>query len=314
MAAMSGDGEPIQSVLFVGLGNMGNPMARNLIAAGFEVTVVDLDPERVDVLVQAGATAAQSLTHAATTADVVLTSLPGPTQVEAVGGELLGALAPGSVWIDLSTNDLDCGRRMERAAGEAGVFLLDAPVTGGAEGAEAGTLNVLVGGDPDVHRRVIPILRAIGDRYDRLGPFGAGYVAKIASVSLCYLHSVCLTEALLLGVKGGVEPTRMLDVIQHSTGRSYVADRYGPEILNGGYDDTFALELAVKDLRLAVEMAGSLGADLAFTARVLDLYRSTVDTFGADAPHLIAMQAIERANDLVLHQHQVATPAGATND
>ncbi len=309
---MAVNAESIQSVLFVGLGNMGNPMARNLVASGFNVTVADLDPARVDALVHAGATAATSLTSAAESADVVMTSLPGPTQVDAVGEQLLSTLKAGSIWIELSTNDLDCGRRLESRADEAGVFLLDAPVTGGAEGAEAGTLSVLVGGDPDAHRRVLPILQAIGDRCDRLGPFGAGYVAKIASVSLCYTHSVCLTEALLLGVKGGVEPARMLDVIQHSTGRSYVADRYGPEILNGGYDDTFALELAAKDLRLAVEMAGSLDADLPFTAGVLDLYRSTLDTYGAEAPHLIAMQAIERANDLVLHERQLATPEGAT--
>lgn len=300
----------IQSVLFVGLGNMGGPMARNLVEAGFDVTVFDLNEARTASLVDAGATQASSILNAAARVDAVMTSLPGPAQVEAVGTDLFGALRPGAMWIDLSTNDLSCARGLEASASSAGVMLLDAPVTGGAEGAEAATLSVLVGGNVDAHRLALPLFEAIGDRYDLLGPYGAGYVAKIASVSLCYLHSVCLTEALLLGVKGGVEPTRMLDVIQHSTGGSYVADRYGPEILSGGYDDTFALELAVKDLRLASEMAAAVGADLTFTERVLDLYRSTVDTFGKAAPHLIAMQAIERANDLVLHDHN-KTQTGA---
>ena len=296
-------------VLFVGLGNMGNPMARNLVAAGFDLSVADLDPAKVASLVRLGATPVESVAEAASTASIVLTSLPGPTQVESVGQLLFGSLKQGAIWIDLSTNDLDCARRLAAAAERCGVHLLDAPVTGGAEGAEAGTLSVLIGGEPDVHARAVPVFEAIGSRYSLLGPHGAGYVAKIASVSLCYLQSVCLTEALLLGVKGGVSPASMLDVIQHSTGRSYVADRYGPEILNGGYDDTFALELAVKDLRLASEMAFTVGAELPFTERVLDLYRSTVDTYGASAPHLIAMQAIERANDLVLHEQAPTEPA-----
>lgn len=292
----------LNNVLFIGLGNMGNPMAHNLLDAGFDLTVADLDDSKTAHLVERGATKARSIIEAGGEASVVLTSLPGPTQVDAVSQELFASLQPGTIWIDLSTNDLECARRLESQAAGRNIDLLDAPVTGGAEGAEAGTLSLLVGGYQDVHARCVPIFEAIGSRFDLLGPYGAGYVAKIASVSLCYLHSVCLTEALLLGVKGGVSPASMLDVIQHSTGRSYVADRYGPEILNGGYDDTFALELAVKDLRLAAEMATTVGADLPFTNRTLELYRSTVETYGADAPHLLAMQAIEQSNDLILHE------------
>ena len=162
---------------------------------------------------------------------------------------------------------------------------------------------MLVGGEAHVWERCRPALSAIGERIDLLGPREAGYVAKIAQVSLCYLHSVCLTEAMLLGVKGGVEPAKMLDIIQNSTGRSYVADRYGPEILNGGYDDTFDLELAAKDLRLAMELAGDVDATLPFTKQVTDFYAGTVAQFGPNAPHLQAMQALEEQNELILHQH-----------
>ena len=123
------------------------------------------------------------------------------------------------------------------------------------------------------HARCTEVFDAIGDSYDLIGPYGAGYVAKIAQVMLCYLNSVCLTEALLLGVKGGVDPAQMLDIIQHSTGRSYVADRYGPEILNGGYDNTFHLGLAKKDLHLALALADRVGASLPFTADVTPLRR-----------------------------------------
>ena len=139
-------------------------------------------------------------------------------------------------------------------------------------------------------------------RHDLLGPHGAGYVAKIAQVMLCYLNSVCLTEALMLGVKGGVAPDKMLDIIRHSTGRSYVADRYGPEILNGGYDDTFDLTLAAKDLRLAMELAADVDAKLQFTADVTDFYAAAEAEFGPTAPHLMAMRSIENLNDLVLHE------------
>ncbi len=228
--------------------------------------------------------------------------LPGPAQVRAVGEAILPVMTPGSVWIDLSTNDLDCARHIAALAATHGVDILDAPVTGGAEGAEAGTLTVLVGGDPAVHERCRPVLSAIGERIDLIGPHGAGYVAKIAQVMLCYLNSVCLTEALVLGVKGGVDPAAMLDIVRNSTGRSYVADRYGPELLNGGYDDTFDLGLASKDLRLAMGLAADVGADLAFTASVSQFYEAAEAEFGFGAPHLMAMRSIENRNDLVLHR------------
>jgi 3-hydroxyisobutyrate dehydrogenase-like beta-hydroxyacid dehydrogenase len=287
---------------FIGLGNMGAPMARNLLEAGFDVTVTDLDPVKVDALVALGAGAAADALTAVAAADVVLTSLPGPAQVRAVGEQIVPAMQRGATWIDLSTSDLDCGRAIDALAARHGVDVLDAPVTGGTEGAEAGTLLLLVGGDADVHARSVPVFAALGDRYDLLGTRGAGYVAKISQVMLCYLNSVCLTEALVLGVKGGVDPGKMLDIIQHSTGHSYVAERYGPELLNGGYDDTFDLGLAAKDLRLALGLAEQVGATLAFTADVGRLYAAAEAEFGFGAPHLMAMQRIERDNALILHE------------
>lgn len=298
---------PDLRLAFVGLGNMGAPMAHNLLGAGFAVTVADLDPTKVDALVACGATAATDSVAAVADADVVLTSLPGPTQIRAVGHAIVPAMLTGATWIELSTNDLECAQDLALVAEAHGVDLLDAPVTGGAEGACAGTLSVLVGGHEDVYARCVPIFAAIGDRYELLGPPGAGYVAKIAQVMLCYLNSVCLTEALMLGTKGGVDPAKMLDVIQHSTGRSYVADQYGPELLNGGYDDTFDLGLAAKDVRLALGMADRFGAHLAFTADVGRLYDAAEAEFGFCAPHLTAMQRIERDNALIFHEQPNGT-------
>jgi 3-hydroxyisobutyrate dehydrogenase-like beta-hydroxyacid dehydrogenase len=247
-------------VAFIGLGNMGGPMACNIVAAGFDTVVADLDGAKVARVVEAGAAAAADAKSAVVGADVVLTSLPGPKQVRAIADQILPVMEPGSTWIDLSTNDLETARYVAELAAQHRVQVMDAPVSGGIEGARAGNLSVLIGGDPDTHARCLPLFEAIGARHELLGPHGAGYVAKIAQVMLCYLNSVCLTEALMLGVKGGVAPDKMLDIIRHSTGRSYVADRYGPEILNGGYDDTFDLTLAAKDLRLAMELASTVGA------------------------------------------------------
>lgn len=293
---------PVERVAFIGLGNMGAPMARNLIDAGFQTTVSDLDDAKVKILVDAGGTAASSIAAAVGDADVVFTSLPGPHQVHVVGEEILPAMPAGAVWIDLSTNDLACARLLRLLAAEHGIDLLDAPVSGGAEGAAAGTLTIMVGGDDATFTRCRPLLGAIGERVELLGPHGAGYVAKIAQVMLCYLNSVCLTEALVLGAKGGVDPAKMLDIIRSSTGRSYVADQYGPEILNGRYDDTFDLGLAAKDLRLAMELAQTVGARLDFTQAVTDLYAKAESSFGFSAPHLMAMQSIERHNELILSE------------
>ena len=293
---------PMERVAFVGLGNMGAPMARNLIAAGFQTAVSDLDAAKVRALVTAGGTAASSSIAAVGEVDVVFTSLPGPSQVRAVAEQILPAMQPGAVWIDLSTNDLACAHLIGLIAAEHGVELLDAPVSGGAEGAAAGTLTVMVGGDERTFTRCHPLFEAIGERIELLGPHGAGYVAKIAQVMLCYLNSVCLTEALVLGAKGGVDPAKMLDIIRNSTGRSYVADQYGPEILNGGYDDTFDLGLAAKDLRLTMELAHTVGARLDFTQSVTDLYARAESSFGFSAPHLMAMQEIERHNELILSE------------
>ncbi|MEP7204241.1 MAG: NAD(P)-dependent oxidoreductase [Ilumatobacteraceae bacterium] len=297
---------------FIGLGNMGSPMACNIVATGFDVVVADLDQAKVATVVSAGATSAPDAVAAVAGADVVLTSLPGPKQVRAIADQILPTMANGSIWIDLSTNDLDCARYVASLAARYGVNVMDAPVSGGVEGAHAGTLSVLVGGDADTHLRCLPLFEAIGVRHDLLGPHGAGYVAKIAQVMLCYLNSVCLTEALILGVKGGVDPDKMLDIIRHSTGRSYVADRYGPEILNGCYDDTFDLTLAAKDLRLAMDLASTVGATLTFTADVSQFYAAAEAEFGPTAPHLMAMRRIEDANELVLHEVQQSLSAKGT--
>jgi 3-hydroxyisobutyrate dehydrogenase len=292
------------SVGVIGLGNIGGGVARNLARAGYQVHAADLDPNKVGAVTAAGGIAASSATEAASLADVVFTSLPGPKHIIDVGAQILSAMKPGSIWVELSTNDLETARELSADCDAAAIGLVDAPVSGGPEGAEAGTLSVFVGGNkPDVNK-VMPLLDVIGSKVDHLGERGTGIVAKIAQVTLCYTQTVTLIEALILGVKGGIEPHKMLNLIQNSAGRSYVADNYGPEILAGTYDASFPISHAAKDMRLAMELAKSVEAKLPFMARVAELYSETEARYGPTAAHLLAAQLIEQENGVALHQHE----------
>ncbi|UTW06982.1 NAD(P)-dependent oxidoreductase [Pseudomonas benzenivorans] len=287
-------------IAFIGLGNMGAPMAANLVKAGFDLNVHDVDRSKAEPLLQAGAHWADSIQAAVSEADVVMTSLPSPAiikQVASGADGLIALMRQGAIWIELSTNNLEVWREVRTLADAKQIRTLDAPISGGAEGAAAGTLTVLVGGDQATFEQCQPIFAAIGKRIDYLGEAGAGYVAKIAQVVLCYLHSVALSEALMLGVKGGVPADKMLAIIQNSTGRSYVADRYGPSILNGDYDPTFELGLALKDMRLTLELAGQVAAELPMCEQVEKVYARAVEQFGGKAPHLMAVKLLEQAND-----------------
>lgn len=283
---------------FIGLGVMGGAMAQNLARAGFDLTVHDLDVDKCRRLADLGAAVAASPGDAAKDADVVMTSLPGPAQIRAVALDdqgLIANMAPGTTWIELSTNDQRVGRDILAASNARGIALLDAPVSGGSEGAADGTLTVLVGGDAEVFQRMLPILQTIGARIDHLGPNGAGYAAKIAQVVLCYVHSLALSEAMMLGVKGGVRADKMLEIIQNSTGSSYVADRYGPTILNGDYDPSFSLALAHKDLRLARELAKSADVVLPLCDLTEETYAKACERYGGGSNHVMAVKLLEDA-------------------
>lgn len=298
---MSNQAKP--NIGFIGLGVMGGPMARNLVEAGYTLRGLDLDAAKVAALVASGAEPATDVKQIARRSDIVMTSLPGPPDVRQVafGSEgLLDNMRPGATWLELSTNNLDVGRELQAAALARGVDVLDTPVSGGNEGARAGNLMVLVGGDKTVFERALPVLRVIGEQIDYLGPAGAGYAAKIAQVVLCYVHSLALSEALMLGVKGGVEPAKMLSIIQNSTGASYAADRYGPCILSGDYDPSFPLGLASKDMRLAGELATSVEAQLPLCDLTRATYARACEAYGHDANHVMAVKLLEDSHSTYL--------------
>ena len=289
---------------FIGLGVMGNPMAQNLQRSGLhQLSVYDIDAARCETLSALGARPATDVADAVRDADVVMTSLPGPKQIEAVAlGDhgLIAHMQPAAVWIDLSTNNLAVAEKIRAAAKVRTIDILDAPVSGGDEGARAGNLTILVGGAQSVFERYRSLFEIIGERVTLLGAHGAGYSAKIAQVVLCYLHSLALSEALMLGVKGGVEPQQMLEIIQNSTGSSYVANRYGPPILDGDYDPSFTVGLAHKDMKLAAEMAASLGIRLPMCELTTETYARAIETYGFEANHLRAVRLLEEDNNTFL--------------
>ena len=248
---------------FIGLGNMGNPMATNLARAGHELTVHDLRREAATNLLEMGANWADSPRDAVPGNDVVFTSLPVPRDVDAVvlgeNGILEGA-TPNTVYMDLSTNSPTSIRRVHDLCAEKGVSVLDAPVSGGVYGAAAGTLAVMVGGDRAIFDRMKPTLDAIGSHVVYCGPIGNGMVCKICNNLLSMGIGVLMTEALTLGVKAGVDLATLADVIANSSGGNRrLVEKFPRFLFQGNFEPGFATALAAKDVRLATDLGREYG-------------------------------------------------------
>ena len=219
---------------FIGLGNMGGPMALNVLRAGHTMVVMDLRPELAKPHLAAGAQWADTPRAVAAASEIVFTSLPGPREVEAValgaGGILEGA-ARGAVYVDLSTNSVSLVRRLHRVFAERGVDVLDAPVSGGVPGARNAKLAVLVGGDEAVYQRVKPVLDAIGDKVTRIGEIGCGTIAKLVHNTISVCARMAIAEGLTLGVKAGVDPDVLLDALQKSSfGQRFLSRYRNPDL------------------------------------------------------------------------------------
>ena len=248
---------------FIGLGNMGNPMATNLVNAGHELVVHDLRREAATNLLEMGATWADTPKEAVPGRDVVFTSLPVPRDVEAVvlgeNGILEGASSE-TVYRELSTTSPTAIRRIHEICAEKGVTVLDAPVSGGTYGAAAATLAVMVGGDKSVYDRMKPTLDAIGSHVVYCGPIGNGMVCKICNNLLSMGIGVLMTEALTMGVKAGVDLATLADVIANSTGgNKRLTDKFPRFLFKGNFEPGFATALAAKDVRLATDLGREYG-------------------------------------------------------
>lgn len=257
---------------FIGLGNMGLPMACNLIKAGFNVRGFDLSSQALDALVAAGGMRCAHAAQAVEGADVVVTMLPASKHVRAlwIGPEsLLGQVKPGALLIDCSTISAATAREVSKAAAEQGVDLIDAPVSGGTLGAEAGTLTFMVGGSAEQVERARPVLEKMGKRILHAGASGAGQTAKACNNMLLGIIMVGTSEALQLGIANGLDPKVLSDIIGGSSGANWVLSVNNPcpgtiETAPSarGYSGGFATDLMLKDLGLAVEAATDAGASV----------------------------------------------------
>jgi 3-hydroxyisobutyrate dehydrogenase len=267
------------AIAFIGLGNMGGPMAANLVKAGHRVVGFDLVEKLRNEAAAIGVAIASSAREAVAGAEIILTMLPAGRHVIAAWSDILPAAMPGSLFIDSSTIDVDSARRAHQAALAAGMACLDAPVSGGVGGASAGTLTFMAGGEAAAFAAGKPILEAMGKRIVHCGGAGAGQAAKICNNMILGATMIATCEAFVLAEKLGLSAQALYDVASTSSGQSWSLTSYCPvpgpvpnSPANRDYKPGFAAALMLKDLRLAQEAALSAGASTPIGAQAAQLY------------------------------------------
>jgi 3-hydroxyisobutyrate dehydrogenase len=265
---------------FIGLGNMGAPMAANLVAAGHEVTGFDLVAPMPE-----GVAKAASAAEAATGAEVVITMLPNGDILRRVADEVIPAMTSGAVLLDCSTVDVDSARAVAQQAIAAGLGAVDAPVSGGVGGAEAGTLTFMAGGSEDAFAMVKPLFDIMGQKAVHAGAAGAGQAAKICNNMILGATMIVTCEAFALADKLGLDRERLFDVVSTSSGYSWSMNVYcpapgvGPKSpADNGYKPGFAADLMLKDLRLSQQAAEAADADTPIGLAAMKLYEQFVET------------------------------------
>jgi len=266
---------------FIGLGNMGGPMAENLLKAGHELRVFDLAQDSVDKAVTAGANAAAGIADAVKGVEVVVTMLPAGPQVRSVmqdGGALANA-DKGTLFIECSTIDVDTARTVHEAAADAGMEMVDAPVSGGTAGAAAATLTFMVGGTEAAYERARPICEKMGKAVIHAGGTGNGQAAKICNNMILGVTMIGVCEALVLAEKLGLDHQKLFDISSQSSGSCWSLNTYCPvpgpvpaSPANNDYNPGFAAAMMEKDLKLAQAAAQSTGAATPMGAAALALY------------------------------------------
>lgn len=280
---------------FIGLGNMGKGMANNLLKAGYELTVFDVRIEATKPFVKSGAKSVGSPKALAQVSDVILTSLPGPPEVEKVAlGEngLIEGIRPGSVYIDLTSNSPTVVRRIYDRFKEKRAHVMDVPVSGGPAGAQSGKLTMMVGGDEKVFQQVKPVLSAIGDKITYTGKIGCGSICKLMHNCIGYGLQAITAECMTLGVKAGVEPMSLWRVLRDGgTGQGVMFHRVLPDIVFRGHFDPphFALRLAFKDVSLATSLGRELDVPMALANLTLQEMMSAMNRGWGDKDSRIAM-------------------------
>ena len=274
------------SIAFIGLGNMGGPMARNLLAAGHSLRIFDLSESALGDVAEAGGQIAASAPAACEGAEVVITMLPAGKHVRQVytGDDgLLAALSPDTLCLDASTIDSETAREVGLAAAEMGIPFMDTPVSGGVAAAQAGTLAFMCGGTEEAFRRAQPVLADMGnpEKIFHAGPAGAGQVAKAANNMVLAIHMIGTCEALAMGANAGLDPSVLSEIMKASSGNNWSLQVYNPwpDVMEGSpasndYQPGFMVDLMVKDLGLAMAVADSSGIDNPMGRLALEQYEA----------------------------------------
>ncbi|BDT69730.1 2-(hydroxymethyl)glutarate dehydrogenase [Comamonadaceae bacterium OS-1] len=288
---------------FIGLGSLGEGLCNSLVKAGFAVTVTDLNPAAAQKLLAAGAAWADDVAGVCREADVVITVLPSPAisrkVVEGPGG-VFDNLRAGGVWIEMSTTDFEDLQRLQAAAAERGIAVLECPVTGGVHLANSGQITVLVGGDEAVFQRVEPLLAAMGGQIIYMGKLGNASVVKVVTNMLAFIHLVAAGEAMMVPAKYGVDPDATYRAIRASSGNSFVHETESQLILSGSYNVKFNMDLACKDLGLVNGIAEKLGVPLELGGMTQQIFRRARGMFGSQAQSPEVVRMLEQACGLEL--------------
>ena len=294
-----------ERVGFVGIGIMGRPMAHNLMEAGHELVLYNRTRQKAEELAkESGAGVADSLKEVAESSDVIITMLPGPPEVEeVVAGEegVLEGTAEGSIIVDMSTSSPVLARELARLARERGVGMLDAPVSGGDVGAIEGTLSIMVGGSEEDFERAKPLLEVMGNTVTHVGPSGSGQVVKAANQIVVALTIEAVSEALVLGSKGGVSPEKILDVLSGGLAGNKVMEVKREKFLERDFEPGGKVEFHRKDLGIALSAGREYGVVLPVTAIVNQMFEALMVRGRGGWDHSALLTLIED-----LSQHEIA--------
>ena len=289
---------------FIGIGNMGNPMASKLVDAGFTLTVLDANPEAQQAFVDAhGVNPASTLSEIGSNSEVVITMLPNGHDVRrvALGGEgddqdhLLGAMPRGSVLIDMSSSSPTGTQALGGTLAQHGISMLDAPVSGGVSRARTGTLAIMVGGDTTVVERCRPLFEAMGELIFETGGLGSGHAMKALNNLVSAAGLIAAAEALLIGRRFGLEPAIMIDVLNASTGRNNSTEnKFKQFILSRAFNSGFSLDLMVKDLTTAVELAKDTNTPAGFSEVCQDYWAKAQAGLEKEVDHTAVVRWFEK--------------------
>ncbi len=295
----------METIGFVGVGIMGKPMAKNLVDAGYEMVVYDINEEALNEVVEYGAVKGTSPKNVAENSDVIVTMLPNSPHVkEVVLGEngVIEGVEAGQTLIDMSSIAPLVSQEVAEELEKKGVDMLDAPVSGGQEGAEAGTVAFMVGGKEDVFAEHKAILEVMGGSVTLVGDVGAGETTKLANQVIVGINIAAVAEALSLGKKAGVDPENIFNAIKGGLAGSQCLEDKAPRMLEGEYDPGFKMKLHVKDLTNAFETSRELHSYMPLTAQVMEMMQKLMDDGHTEVDHGGLGLFYEKLNNLSLEK------------